>query len=469
MRDSVIDDTHNPRVVSGGVNPVGDVTFSQVARLELDELLEQLMLQVRDVQGAQGRLRGLLRAFLAVAQAGSLDTVLLHVVEAARELVDARYAALGVVNQGRLTRFVHTGMDSKTVTAVGRLPAGEGLLGLLVDHPHALRLADIAAHPASSGFPEHHPPMHSFLGVPVQIGGRVFGTLYLTEKQHGAEFTGDDEQLAQALASAAGAAIENAMLLSESRRRNTWQNTMAEVSTQLLAGTDTDEVLRQLVHHAREDLHGVAASISVPSDDPEQLRLAVTEGNDDDSRQGSLIALADSVGGAAITARQLIVVNERRSSVDHAAGSLAETVAVPFIGVDDRVNGALTVSRAPDAEPFGQLDLDLVAAVAAHAGLALHLNEVRADAERRHLIDDRQRIGEDLRHHVIQRLFRHGLALQGVASRSHYPLTRSAVQTQIDEVDAIIHDIRAAVFALHPTWTAPDDPPRSAQQADGAS
>jgi GAF domain-containing protein len=228
------------------------------------------------------------------------------------------------------------------------------------------------------------------------------------------------------------------------------------VSTALLAGTDTDEVLRQLVHHARETLGGVGAGVSVPTTDPDQLRLVVAEGDGYESWQDGLIPLAHSVSGAAITAGQLIVVsdpvNDPRTTAadDGAAGQIGETVAVPLIGADGGVNGVLTVSRAPGAESFDEFDLDLVTAVAAHAGLALHLNRLRADAEQVHLLDDREQIGEELRHHVIGRLFGHGLALQSAASRSTDPHTRAAVQTQIDEVDAIIHDIRTTVFALSP-------------------
>jgi GAF domain-containing protein len=457
MHNFVTDDKHHAE--PGDHTPAGDVTFSQVARLELDDLLENLLLRVHEVQSAQGRLRGLLRAFLAVARADSLDTVLQHVVEAARELVDARYAALGVIGQGHLARFVHTGMDAETVAAVGHLPDGKGLLGLLIEHPRTLRLANIAEHRASAGFPDHHPPMRSFLGVPIQIGDRIFGNLYLTDKQGAAEFTGDDEQLVEALAAAAGVAIENATLLSESRRRHTWQTTMVDVSTQLLAGTLTDEVLKQLVHHARQALGGVAASVSVPTDDPGQLRLAVAEGDLDQPQTGALLPTAHSAGGAAITARMLIVIDDPltdlRATAGCPIGPIGETIAVPLIGADDSVNGALTVSRAPGTEPFDQLDKDLITAVATHAGLALHLSQVRADAEQRHLLDDRERIGDDLRHQIIRRLFRHGLELQSAVSRSKEAPTRSAVQAQIDEVDAIIHDIRATVFALCPTQPTP--------------
>ena len=184
-------------------DPAGGMVFAQVARLELDDLLEQLVSRAQDVQDTQGRLRGLLRAYLAVARADDLDVVLRHVVEAARELVNAGYAALGVVSGGRLVRFVHTGMDPDVVARVGHLPEGKGLLGLLVDYPQSLRLRDIAEHVASVGFPEHHPPMRSFLGVPIRVADRVFGNLYLTDKQGADEFTADDEELVQALAAAA--------------------------------------------------------------------------------------------------------------------------------------------------------------------------------------------------------------------------------------------------------------------------
>jgi transcriptional regulator with GAF, ATPase, and Fis domain len=155
--------------------------FPSVARLELDELLEQLIARARDVQATQGRLRGLLRANRLVAAAVDLDELLGHILEAARSLVDARYAALGVVEQGRLVRFLHLGMDEQTVAAIGHLPEGKGLLGRLIDYPEPLRLPDIGAHLASVGFPEHHPPMRSFLGVPIQVGSRIYGNLYLTD------------------------------------------------------------------------------------------------------------------------------------------------------------------------------------------------------------------------------------------------------------------------------------------------
>jgi GAF domain-containing protein len=464
MSDDLTSSRRHVGVPQPADDPVADMTFSQVARLELDELLEQLMARARDVQDAQGRLRGLLHAYLAVARAEDLDTVLRHVVEAARELVNAGYAALGVVSRGHLARFVHTGMDPGLVTQVGHLPQGKGLLGVLVEHPETLRLRDIAEHVASVGFPEHHPPMRSFLGVPIRVGDRVFGNLYLTEKQGADEFTSDDEQLVQALAAAAAAAIENATLLADSRRRHTWQTAMVEVSTGLLAGTDSDQVLRQLVHHAREILGGDGAGVAVPTDDPRLLRLVVAEGGEYQRWEGQLIPVEGSVSGTAIAAGHLVVVGDPLSDPrtpaagERASGLIGETVAVPLLG-DGGVTGVLTVSRRPGDEPFDQLDLDLITAVAAHAGLALQLSQARRDNEQLRLAEDRQQIAEDLRHRVIQRLFSHGLALQGTASRSTNPQTRTAIQTQINEVDAIIRDIRTAVFTLSPTQAQPEQVP----------
>jgi GAF domain-containing protein len=429
-----------------------------VARLELDDLLEQLVVRARDVQDSQGRLRGLLRAYLAVAHADDLDTVLRHVVEAARELVNAGYAALGVVSRGRLVRFVHTGMAADVVARVGHLPDGKGLLGLLVDYPQTLRLRDIAEHVASVGFPEHHPPMRSFLGVPIRVTDRVFGNLYLTDKQGADEFTPDDEELVQALAAAAAAAVENATLLAESRRRHTWQTAMVEVSTQLLAGADADEVLQRLVHHARETLHGDGAGVSVPTEDPGVVRMAVSEGTYA-PWQGAAIPVDGTVIGAAIAARDLVVVNDpvgdprSPATAGPAFGPVSETIAVPMIG-EGGISGVLSVSRRPGDEPFDDLERSLITAVAAHAGLALQLAKVRRDNEQVHLVEDRAQIAEDLRDRVIQRLFGHALALQGTASRAGTPQMRTAIQTQIDEVDAIIRDVRTAIFSLSPPPTA---------------
>jgi GAF domain-containing protein len=435
--------------------------FAQVARLELDGLLEQLMARAHDVQDTQGRLRGLLRAYLAVARADDLDGVLRHVVEAARELVNARYAALGVVAGGRLVRFVHIGMDEEVVAQVGHLPEGKGLLGLLVDYPQSLRLRDMADHVASVGFPEHHPTMGSFLGVPIRVADRVFGNLYLTEKHGLAEFTADDEELVTALAAAAAVAIENATLLAESRRRQVWQTAMMDVTTGLLAGEDPDHALRRLVRHAREILAAAGAGVNLPADGGQTWRVAVTDGAYT-RWQDAMVPLDGSVTAAAIAAGGLVAVADPSTDPRTAAtasgrtvGLIGETLAVP-IGADRGVTGVLVVSRHPGDGGFDRLDREMICAIAAHAGLALELAAVRRDNELLRLVDDRARIGEDLRHRVVQRLFGHALALQGAASRMVKPEVREVLEVQIDEVDGIIREIRAAIFSLNQDPPAPE-------------
>src|SRR4051794_10768601 len=155
---------------------------SELADVEFDDLLREVLSRVHGVLDEQARLRLLLDAVVTMAADLTLDGVLARIVSIASALVDAEYAALGVLDvtpERRLRTFVHHGMSSTVVEEIGDLPTGHGLLGLIIDRPEPLRLHDIAAHPASYGFPEHHPPMSSFLGVPVRIRDQVFGNLYL--------------------------------------------------------------------------------------------------------------------------------------------------------------------------------------------------------------------------------------------------------------------------------------------------
>ena len=222
---------------AGAADAAGGLGFPDAPRLELDQLLMQLRDRADDVLATQGRLRGLLRANALVAGELSLPLVLRQIVESARDLLGARYAALGVLGRdGGLEQFVHVGMDDELVTRIGDLPEGRGVLGLLISEPVPIRLADLSAHPASAGFPPGHPPMTGFLGVPVRIGEEVFGNLYLTERSGGGEFSAEDEELAIALAAAAGAAIANARRFAESEQRRRWLDASGDLVPLLLSG-----------------------------------------------------------------------------------------------------------------------------------------------------------------------------------------------------------------------------------------
>ncbi|NUS53199.1 MAG: GAF domain-containing protein, partial [Nocardioidaceae bacterium] len=204
-----------------------------LASARLDDLLRAVLGRVDQVVDDQRRLRLLLDAVVTIAADLSLDSVLSRIVEVAAELSGARYVALGVLGSGperRLRAFVTYGVDADRRARIGDLPRGHGLLGLIIDRPEPLRLHDIAEHPASYGFPPHHPPMRSFLGVPVRIRDQVFGNLYLTEKSGDGDFTEADEAIVVALAAAAGVVVENARLYEEAARREQWLHATAELS-----------------------------------------------------------------------------------------------------------------------------------------------------------------------------------------------------------------------------------------------
>ena len=207
-------------------------------QLRLDELLAELQGRVQAVLATRDRMRGLLEAVVAIGSGLDLESTLRRIVQTAVGLVDATYGALGVIGDDRrLAEFIPVGLSQHEIERIHHWPEGRGLLGLLIDDPRPLRLTDIAAHPDSSGFPDGHPPMRSFLGVPVRVRDEVFGNLYLTGKRGGGEFTEDDEAVLVALGAAAGVAVENARLYDAARRQQRWIQASAEVTTRLLSGS----------------------------------------------------------------------------------------------------------------------------------------------------------------------------------------------------------------------------------------
>ena len=195
--------------------------------------------RVEQIVAGRDRLDGLVEAMLVVTSGLELDETLRTIVHTAIDLVDAEYGALGVRGHGHeLVEFISEGIDEAMRDKIGHLPEGRGVLGVLIDDPKPIRLDNISHHAASVGFPPNHPPMRTFLGVPVRIRDEVFGNLYLTEKAGGQPFSEDDEVLVQALAAAAGIAIENARLYEQSKIRQSWIEATRDIGTELLSGTD---------------------------------------------------------------------------------------------------------------------------------------------------------------------------------------------------------------------------------------
>src|SRR5215475_14545128 len=229
----------------------GDGLITDLSRLRLQTLLEELVDRAQDVIAAESRLHRLLDAVVSVASDLSLPDVLRRIVQLSAELAGARYAALGVIGPDRkLVEFIHEGIDEETRERIGDLPTGGGILGLLIDRPEPLRLHDLTEHPQSFGFPPNHPPMRSFLGVPIRVRGKVFGNLYLTEKADGADFAEEDQEIVVALAAAAAVAVENARLYERTHRREQWLQASNDITGKLLAGADARETLSMVATQA---------------------------------------------------------------------------------------------------------------------------------------------------------------------------------------------------------------------------
>jgi GAF domain-containing protein len=377
-------------------------------------------------------------------------------LDAARTLVDARYAALGLVEQERLVRFLYLGIDEETVAAIGHLPEGKGLLGRLIDYPGPLRLADIGAHVSSVGFPDHHPQMRTFLGVPIRVGGRLYGNLYLTDKQGDATFSRDDEELVIALAAAAGAAISNAALFAQSGRRQQWQEAMATLSTSVLTMDDPDQALNAIMRYGAQVAGCAGAAIVVAADEPEHVRIAAADGAFAD-RIEAVWATEGTVYRQAMHERRMIVVNDLGTdprTADRAMPGVGAMVAVPML-TDLSADGVLFLCRAVGEPQFEAVDLEMLGNYAAHAALVLQLATSRRETEQLHIADDRLHIAEQLHTDVLHRVSRLAMDLQALAARVTNPLVREGLEAKVADTDQIIKALRNAVFALQQSGGSP--------------
>ena len=397
--------------------------------------------------------RGLFSAVVAVAAGLELPATLRRIVQAATDLVDAQYGALGVLDaDGNLADFVHVGVDPAVAEKIGDLPEGRGILGLLTEHPVPIRLERIADHPKTVGFPANHPAMETFLGVPVRVRGEVFGNLYLTEKRGGQSFTSEDERTVMALAAAAAVAIENARLYEKSRRREAWQRALTEIATAVLDGGDPDEALSLLASKARTLMAADIAAIALPDDD--ELRMEIVDGAPD--LIGAVVP-EDSI------THQAFGSGESASSQRCALGGLdleGQTIAVP-LRTADRILGVLTTIRLADSPADIHTSsarelLELAEPFASQAAVTLVLAEAQRGQQRVAIYRDRDRIARDLHDLVIQRLFATGMSLQGatrlpgVPDEAHERIVRA-----VDELDETIKEIRQTIFALHEPMEGP--------------
>jgi signal transduction histidine kinase len=421
--------------------------------LRLDDLLAELQSRLQTVLDTRDRSHALLEAVVAIGGHLELEVVLRQIVEVAVELVSARYGALGVIGEGgRLVEFVPAGLDEPQIAAIAHWPEGRGLLGKLITDPRPLRLSDIAAHPESSGFPDGHPPMRSFLGVPVRIRDDVYGNLYLTEKQGGADFDEEDEALARALAAAAGVAIENARLYAEARRQQQWLRANAEVTQRLLSGDEPTEVLALVTQQALEISGADLVVLALPTGSRDQLVIKHASGQGAASALGLALPTKGSASGIVIaTGKPLMLADfstdKRVAAVARQHMALGPAVLFP-LGPAGDVRGVLTAGRHQGSLPLSPPAVEMVTTFAAQAGIGLELAEHRRDVQRLALLEDRDRIARDLHDLVIQRLFATGMSLQGATALMPNAEAVHRVEQAVDALDETIRDIRSAIFSL---------------------
>ncbi|MEO3779675.1 GAF domain-containing sensor histidine kinase [Micromonospora sp. B11E3] len=416
--------------------------------------------RVGDVVASRERLRALLDAVVGIGTDLDLRSTLQRIVRSACELVNARYGALGVIGPDRLLHdFIVHGIDDELHARIGDLPHGRGVLGLLIDDPRPLRMPDITRHPMSYGFPPHHPPMHSFLGVPVRIRDQVFGNLYLAEKQGAAEFTDDDEEIVVALAAAAGVAIENARLYELAHRRERWLAATAEITSVLLGEVRRTDALSLVARRAREVAEAELAMVLLYDEGAGQFTVEVVDGAG--ARSGGAGELVGAVLPADET-RFAGAVTERRHEL---VGNLAEAAPWPApvgggpavvspLAAADVLHGVLVVGYRPDRGDVTDSDAALLGSFAGQAALALERARGQEERELLVVLEDRERIARDLHDVVIQRLFATGLQLQSAAPMATRPEVAKRINAAVDDLDDTIRDIRRTIFELRTPMSA---------------
>ena len=436
------------------------LAFPDLPKLELDQLIDQLVERAQDVKRTQGRLRALLHAIETITGDLALEVVLRNVVESACELAHAQYGALGVIGpDGGLEQFIHVGIDDETADRIGNLPEGKGLLGALITDPRPIRLRQMTDDSRSVGFPPDHPPMESFLGVPIHVRGEVYGNLYLANSDSG-EFGTEDEALVIALALAAGTAISNARLFRESEMQQRWLEASLEIGNQLLTSAGEDPlrlVARRVLEMADADL----VSVGLTTSDGDGFLVEEAFGQGADELIGRRFPLAESLTKAVLDeGRPHLTPNASDPSQPPSyLSSVLEAgplMVLPFSGGTDK-SGILSVARTRGRHVFTAKELTMAAGFATHASVALELADSRASEQKLMLLEDRDRIAMDLHDHVIQELFAIGLSLEGaVAQLGSHPVSER-IQLRVADIDRTIRRIRTSIFELRGTLATPSD------------
>ncbi|MFE1228869.1 GAF domain-containing sensor histidine kinase [Streptomyces sp. NPDC059442] len=423
---------------------------------DLPDPLEAATQATRSLQGLSteltARVPQLLEAMRSVGTGLELHSTLDRICETAAELADARYAAIGVVDEegDGLSDFVTHGVDEDTARRIGRRPDGHaGLLGALIREPQTIRLADLSSDPRAAGFPPGHPPMRTFLGVPIRVQGEIFGNLYLSEKHDGGEFNDYDLHMVRVLATEAGIAIGNARLYEAARQRERWIDGSVAVTTALLSGGDADDALAVVAEQARRLADSAAGIVLLPAGEEGGLEI-VAVSSDRPAKSLGVVIPPESPVVERLLAGEAVFVDDASTDprmLSRLADQYGPSMLLPLHS-GGKVLGALATPRARGARPFTEAERTLATQFASQAALALMMADAQRDRERLAVYEDRDRIARDLHDLVIQRLFATGMMLESAQRKSIVPAVRDGVGKAVDELDVTIQEIRTAIFAL---------------------
>ena len=441
--------------------------FAGLGQHGLDELL-----------AARGQMEQLLRVIVEIGSDLDLDATLRRIVCAARDLTSAPYGALAIRDPGgTLISFIHEGIDADKVRQIGPLPVGKGILSVsLLDAP-ALRLDDLTQHPAAVGFPDQHPAMRAFLGVPITIRGTVFGSLYLSHDDPARVFSEPDEVAARALAFAAAVAIDNAQVFERERTSVKWSDASREITTALLSNIEPSRPPLQLIAEracalteAEQAIVLVPVDADLAIDEIDTLVVSVAVGLNAAEVLGQRVPVDGSTSGRVFRSGTPLITESLTYPIQAFTDVGQRPAIVMPLRTHDEVAGVIAVARGADQPPFDSSYLDLVSDFATHATIALMLAWGREHARQLTIVAERERIAHDLHDHVIQRLFAAGMDLQGTVARVRAPEISDRLNRTLDDLQTIIEEIRTTIFQLKsPTgyrWRLPEPDPTSGGRSD---
>ena len=410
------------------------------------------------------RLIALHQASLELVKDVSLETLLERIATVACEQAEARYAALGVLDdEGKLEKFISIGMTEAEVKQISHPPVGKGLIGELMNAKKPLRVPIIEKHPRSSGFPAHHPQMTSFLGVPIRTGERQLGQIYLTDKINAAEFNEDDEKIIQMLAAYAAAAIQNAMLYKHLKerdialtRRSEDLTLMNDFASTLTASLELDEILNKTLALVMNYMKVEAGEIFLLEDDRKTLRLVLHRGQAAEAfwTRTRFKINEGFIGIVAKTGEPLVshdLATDLRFVREAVVKAGFQQIACIPLETSENMVGVLSVATRSKS-PIDERDIRLLTAVANWAALAIENARLHQNARRLAVLEERERIGMDLHDGIIQSIFGVGLSLENVSHlvKENPQKAREGIKHAIDDLNHTIRDLRAYILDLRP-------------------